>query len=149
MDDKLNPLHKDDMCDPSFWNHNHTLINPHLGFPTHVLPHISVQLYLATLVLPLGQELKRHFASEHGDELKMSRAQRREAFAVPVNLQYRGRDDADAQQTADVAAAVALHERATTVIGGGQGFTARMGPRAVAMHHSRSEPNNLNSAVQV
>lgn len=34
-------------------------------------------------------ELKRHFATEHGDELKMSRAQRREAFTIPINLQYR------------------------------------------------------------
>lgn len=98
------------------------------------------------------QELKRHFVSDHGDELKMTRAQRREAFSMQVQLQYRGRDDSDAQQSADAAAAAALHERATVVIGGGQGLTVgRMGQRggALGMHHSRSEPSILSTAIQV
>jgi len=41
------------------------------------------------VVFPTEHELKRHVANEHGDELKMSRAQRREAMSIPVNLHYR------------------------------------------------------------
>lgn len=34
-------------------------------------------------------ELKRHTAQEHGDELRLSRAQRREALTLPLQFQYR------------------------------------------------------------
>jgi hypothetical protein len=34
-------------------------------------------------------ELKRHIALEHGDELKLTRAQRREAMTIPLQFQYR------------------------------------------------------------
>ena len=115
----------------------------------HLCPHQNC-LEKKFVVFTSEIDLKRHFASEHGGD--MSRAQRREAFSVPVQIQYRGRDEADAQQVADAAAAMALHERATVVIGGGQGLMAgRMGQRSgsLGMHHSRSEPRDLNSAVQV
>lgn len=45
---------------------------------------------------------------EHGDEMKLSRAQRREVMSIPVNFQLRGRGEedsydggADAQQMND------------------------------------------------
>ena len=124
-------------------------VEDHFRDDHHLCPHQSC-MEKKFGVFASELDLKRHFAAEHGGE--MSRAQRREAFSVPVQLQYRGREDTDAQQAADAAAALALHERATVVIGGGQGLTAgRMGQRggAPAMHHSRSEPRDLSSAVQV
>jgi hypothetical protein len=39
--------------------------------------------------LPADVELKRHIALEHGDELKLTRAQRREAMTIPLQFQYR------------------------------------------------------------
>ena len=139
-------------------------LEEHFRDDHHLCPHHSC-MEKKFVVFTSEHELKRHFASEHGDELKMSRAQRREAYTVPMNLQYRSRDDTDAQQMADAAAASALHERVGFVMGGGQGVTGRHGPRggggggssgfggigggASAMHHSRSEPNNMNVNGQV
>ncbi len=55
----------------------------------HPCPHPSCR-EKKFVVFAQEHELKRHFANEHGDELKMSRAQRREALAIPINVQYRG-----------------------------------------------------------
>ena len=41
------------------------------------------------VVFASAQELKRHTATEHGGEVKMSRAQKREALSVDIQLQYR------------------------------------------------------------
>lgn len=53
----------------------------------HLCPHPSC-LEKKFVVFNSEHELKRHFAGEHGDELKMSRAQRREALTIPINLQW-------------------------------------------------------------
>lgn len=45
------------------------------------------------MVFNTEYELKAHFAAEHGDEMKMSAAQRRQALTIPLQLQYRSRDD--------------------------------------------------------
>lgn len=41
------------------------------------------------MCLAVDVELKRHIALEHGDELKLTRAQRREAMTIPLQFQYR------------------------------------------------------------
>lgn len=98
------------------------------------------------VVFETEQEMKRHFATEHGDELKMSRAQRREASSVAIPLQYReGGRDPEAEAAALTAAMLAAPG---VTIGGGHNVGSRHGPRGGAMHHSRSEPQ-MQSALQV
>jgi hypothetical protein len=41
------------------------------------------------VVFPHEADLKRHFATEHADDMNMSRAQRRQALTIPINLQVR------------------------------------------------------------
>lgn len=52
-------------------------------------------------------ELKAHFAAEHGDDLKMSAAQRRQAMSIPIQLQFR-----DAQASGSEAGPSLREERA-------------------------------------
>ncbi|KIZ00810.1 LIM domain and RING finger protein, partial [Monoraphidium neglectum] len=94
-------------------------------------------------------ELKRHFAAEHGEEMRMSRAQRREALAVPVNLQFapraaggggggggRGRGRGGRGGEREEPEAQLPPERQGVVIGGGAGLARGGGG---GMRHSRSE----------
>ncbi|KXZ52810.1 hypothetical protein GPECTOR_8g196 [Gonium pectorale] len=96
------------------------------------------------VVFSSDYELKAHFASEHGDEMKMTGAQRRQALTIPLQLQYRSRDDEETEPGPS-----ARLERAAVVIGGGHniGSRAARGRRGAGsaasgsgMHHSRSEP---------
>ncbi|GAX74773.1 hypothetical protein CEUSTIGMA_g2220.t1 [Chlamydomonas eustigma] len=129
-------------------------LEDHFRDDHHLCPHPNC-MEKKFVVFQSEQELKRHFAAEHGDELKMSRAQRREALAVPVQLQYRSRDEValQGQAAADAQQLAAIHERAGVVIGGGLGVTnqSRHGHsqrnNTNTMHASRSEPQ-LAAAVQ-
>ncbi len=61
---------------------------------------------------------------------------------MPMQLQFRTRDDADMAEALQLQA---LHERATTVVGGGQvpvrhASRAGGGGGGASIHHSRSEP---------
>jgi hypothetical protein len=76
------------------------------------------------VVFPEEAELKRHFATEHGGEMNLSRAQRRNLLTVNIQLNY-------AREQEEAAAAAA---RPGVVIGGGHNL-----PRRGGMRHSRSE----------
>ncbi|GLC59369.1 hypothetical protein PLESTB_001479000 [Pleodorina starrii] len=104
----------------------------------HPCPHPTC-LERKFVVFNTDYELKAHFAAEHGDEVKMSAAQRRQALTIPLQLQYRSRDDEETEPGPS-----ARLERAAIVIGGGHNIgsrAARSGRGAAGgMHHSRSEP---------
>jgi hypothetical protein len=121
----------------------------------HHLCHHPGCLEKKFVVFKDESELKRHTAQEHGDELKLTKAQRREAFTLPVNLQF-NRDprggsgtssgaaagsNTEAAAAAELAAAMA---RPGVIMGGGAGFNSRnqpqRPPQASSMHYSRSEP---------
>ncbi|GIL70992.1 hypothetical protein Vretifemale_1638 [Volvox reticuliferus] len=110
----------------------------HFSKEHHPCPHPAC-LERKFVVFSTEYELKAHFASEHGDEVKMSAAQRRQALTIPLQLQYRSRDDEDTELGPS-----ARLERAAIIIGGGHNVSsraARSGRAAVSgMHHSRSEP---------
>ncbi|GBF91964.1 hypothetical protein Rsub_04688 [Raphidocelis subcapitata] len=114
-------------------------LDGHYQSDHHPCPHPAC-LERRFVVFASEGELKRHFAAEHGEEMRMSRAQRREALTVPVNLQFSSqppqgrRGDRGAPEAAAAAAAA---ERPGVVIGGGAGL-ARGGRGG--MRHSRSDP---------
>ncbi|GFR43781.1 hypothetical protein Agub_g4897 [Astrephomene gubernaculifera] len=100
------------------------------------------------VVFSTDYELKAHFAAEHGDQLKMSAAQRRQALTIPMQLQYRSRDDEETEPGPS-----ARFERAAVVIGGGHNISSRAARSGRAggrggMHHSRSEPQFAPSLGQ-
>uniref|UniRef100_A0A7S3QSY8 RanBP2-type domain-containing protein n=1 Tax=Dunaliella tertiolecta TaxID=3047 RepID=A0A7S3QSY8_DUNTE len=108
-----------------------------------ICPHPAC-LEARFVVFPTEHEMKRHFANEHGDELKMSRAQRREAMTIPVNLQFRN--------SAEEEARTAALARPGVVIGGGYNLSAprRGGGRSgqpPTLHHSSSE-GQMQAALQ-
>ncbi|GLI58515.1 hypothetical protein VaNZ11_000251 [Volvox africanus] len=113
-------------------------LEDHFTKDHHPCPHPAC-LERKFVVFSTEYELKAHFASEHGDEVKMSAAQRRQALTIPLQLQYRSRDDEDTELGPS-----ARLERAAIIIGGGHNVSsraARSGRAAVSgMHHSRSEP---------
>ncbi|GIL46701.1 hypothetical protein Vafri_3620 [Volvox africanus] len=113
-------------------------LEDHFTKDHHPCPHPAC-LERKFVVFSTEYELKAHFASEHGDEVKMSAAQRRQALTIPLQLQYRSRDDEDTELGAS-----ARLERAAVIIGGGHNISsraARSGRTAVSgIHHSRSEP---------
>ncbi|KAI8465214.1 MAG: hypothetical protein J3K34DRAFT_525573 [Monoraphidium minutum] len=130
-------------------------LDAHFQGAHHPCPHPAC-LERRFVVFQGEAELKRHFAAEHGEEMRMSRAQRREALAVPVDLQFaprpepaggaggrrgRGGPGGGAPRGepggGDAAAAAgAAAERPGVVIGGGAGLAAARG----GMRHSRSDP---------
>ena len=79
--------------------------------------------------------------------MKMSRAQRREAFTIPIQLQYRTDDE---PQNHAMVMAQQMHDRPGVVIGGGAnappGRLARGGGQG--LRHSRSEPQMVADALQ-
>ncbi|GFH23518.1 uncharacterized protein HaLaN_21141, partial [Haematococcus lacustris] len=99
-------------------------LEDHFRKDHHLCPHPGC-LDKKFVVFASEQDLKRHMAGEHGDELKMSKAQRREANALPIPLQFR--------------------EGQGVVIGGGDNVSSRHGRRqgpgglTGLMRHSRSE----------
>lgn len=66
--------------------HKHTFMHVHDTTPHPILPSTC-----------LPPPLQAHFATEHGDTFKMSAAQRRQALSIPLNLQYRSRDDEETE----------------------------------------------------
>ncbi|KAG2439352.1 hypothetical protein HXX76_004711 [Chlamydomonas incerta] len=119
-------------------------LEDHFTKAHHPCPHPNC-LERKFVVFDTDYELKAHFAAEHGDEVKMSGAQRRQAMTIPLNLQYRSHDDEETEPGPS-----ARMERAAVVIGGGynQGSRAARPGRMAAsnaggaggLHHSRSEP---------
>ncbi|KAG2453462.1 hypothetical protein HYH02_001683 [Chlamydomonas schloesseri] len=119
-------------------------LEDHFTKAHHPCPHPHC-LERKFVVFDTEYELKAHFAAEHGDEVKMSAAQRRQAMTIPLNLQYRSHDDEETEPGPS-----ARLERAAVVIGGGYNLGSRAArPGRVAgsaaggaagLHHSRSEP---------
>ena len=143
----LYPLRWHAITTPScaYFLHSRTALTDHFRVDHFMCPHPRC-LDKKFVVFETEQEMKRHFATEHGDELKMSRAQRREASSVAIPLQYReGGRDPEAEAAAHTAAMLAAPG---VTIGGGHNVGSRHGPRGGAMHHSRSEPQ-MQSALQV
>lgn len=97
----------------------------HFQSQHHPCPHPAC-LERKFVVFAEEPELKRHFATEHGSEMNMSRAQRRNLLSVNIQLNY-SREQEEAQ------AAAAL-QRPGIVIGGGHNL-----PRRGGMRHSRSD----------
>jgi hypothetical protein len=93
----------------------------------HPCPHPSC-LERKFVVFAEEAELKRHFATEHGGEMNLSRAQRRNLLTVNIQLNY-------AREQEEAAAAAAALQRPGVVIGGGHNLPGRRG----GMRHSRSE----------
>jgi len=115
-------------------------LEEHFQNDHHLCPHPTC-LDKKFVVFASEHELKRHFAGEHGDELKMSRAQRREALTIPINLQY-GAGGSTGADMYDAGPSLAGLARPGVVIGGGHGVSSRHGrggAAASAMRHSRSE----------
>lgn len=92
----------------------------------HPCPHPAC-LERKFVVFAEEAELKRHFATEHGGEMNLSRAQRRNLLTVNIQLNY-------AREQEEAAAAAAAAARPGVVIGGGHNL-----PRRGVMRHSRSE----------
>lgn len=74
----------------------HTPGADHFTKAHHPCPHPNC-LERKFVVFDTEYELKAHFAAEHGDEVKMSAAQRRQAMTIPLNLQYRSHDDEETE----------------------------------------------------
>ncbi|KAJ9528698.1 hypothetical protein QJQ45_020597 [Haematococcus lacustris] len=114
-------------------------LEDHFRKDHHLCPHPGC-LDKKFVVFASEQDLKRHMAGEHGDELKMSKAQRREANALPIPLQFR-----EGQGAAPVPDAMLDLARPGVVIGGGDNVSSRHGRRqgpgglTGLMRHSRSE----------
>ncbi len=64
-------------------------IAEHFRDDHHMCPHPAC-LEKKFVVFAPEAELKRHIATEHGDEMNMSRAQRRQALTIPIDLQVGG-----------------------------------------------------------
>jgi hypothetical protein len=131
-------------------------LDGHFQSEHHPCPHPAC-LERRFVVFPGEAELKRHFAAEHGEEMRMSRAQRREALSVPVQLQFagaapgqrggprggrggRGGGDGGGGGGGGDDAAAAAQERPGVVIGGGAGLQRGGRGGGAAMRHSRSDP---------
>ncbi|EFJ45378.1 hypothetical protein VOLCADRAFT_105930 [Volvox carteri f. nagariensis] len=146
-------------------------LEDHFTKEHHPCPH-PVCLERKFVVFSTEYELKAHFASEHGDEVKMSAAQRRQALAIPLQLQYRSRDDEETEPGASARLERAGHQHhylehgdmvfllsftalwipawKAIVIGGGHNIGSRAarngrGPSS-GIHHSRSEPQFFQTA---
>ncbi|KAG2498874.1 hypothetical protein HYH03_003066 [Edaphochlamys debaryana] len=127
--------------------HHYKELEDHFTKKHHPCPHPAC-LERKFVVFDSDYELRAHFAAEHGDEVKMTGAQRRQAMTIPLNFQYRSHDDEETEPGPS-----ARLERAAVVIGGGHNLPTRgrgraqpqqsggFGGRAPGgMHHSRSEP---------
>jgi hypothetical protein len=122
-------------------------LDAHFMKDHHPCPHPAC-IERRFVVFPQEAELKRHFATEHGEEMRMSRAQRREALAVPINLQYASATPArrggggSGGRDEQGAAAAAIMERPGIVMGGGAGLQPRGGRQGGGggMRNSRSDP---------
>ncbi|MEW5299479.1 MAG: hypothetical protein WDW36_002493 [Sanguina aurantia] len=125
-------------------------LEDHFGKDHHLCPHPTC-LVQHFIVFTNETDLKRHFAMEHGDEMKLSRAQRREAMSIPVNFQLRGRGEEEGYHSEGLEAQQQqqqMHDRPGTIIGGGFNVRPRTAARpgrgggaSGSMSHSRSDPH--------
>eukprot|EP00879_Flechtneria_rotunda_P019552 GHRR01020539.1.p1 GENE.GHRR01020539.1~~GHRR01020539.1.p1 ORF type:complete len:855 (+),score=361.96 GHRR01020539.1:259-2823(+) len=107
-------------------------LEEHFQHQHHPCPHPAC-LERKFVVFADENELKRHFAAEHGNDLNMSRAQRRQALTLNIQLNYSRQEQQ--QQQADMG-------RPGVVIGGAHSL-----PRQGGMRHSRSD-GAMQAAVQ-
>ncbi|KAF8068299.1 GLG1 [Scenedesmus sp. PABB004] len=108
-------------------------LEEHFTGQHHPCPHPAC-LERKFVVFAEEAELKRHFAAEHGSDANMSRAQRRQAMSINIQLNYNREAEA---------AAAAHHTRPGVVIGGGSNLPRRGGgggrDGGGGMRHSRSD----------
>ncbi|KAG1663966.1 hypothetical protein FOA52_001092 [Chlamydomonas sp. UWO 241] len=136
--------------DPSkyvYYRHYREL-EDHFQGDHHMCPHPRC-IEKHFVVFPEEHELKRHIATEHGEEMNMSKAQRRELNTLAIPLMYNQGSSYDAEAVEQARIAERLNAPGVT-IGGGEGVRARIAPRPQGgggggggggMHHSRSDSN--------